>query len=370
MTSHRHCALPMLLLCATPLSAAEFCVTTATELQSALTTAATNGQSDHIKLAVGIYTAPSTDGFSYDAGYLPGDIGDNHALTVSGGWTEFFGNACGQQLDGTTAFQTVIDGDDRERGLQILPQNGANAHVEVRLLTFINGLTTQNGGGLEIHGPTGWLGNVRVERCAFIGNQAQFSSAFDIVRGNGVRALNNLVLSNHATHGNAVGIVPEDGPGTWFINNTVIGNTTDAGISSAIGGVYLPTPGTSRLFAANNILWDNDVADLRLLGAGVKTVRNNTIQARVGLLGDNESGNVSIAPEFDGGLFDLTLAEGSPLIDAGVKPPSIVMFPIPFDQNWSLPAVELKGATRIQGTTVDMGAYEAVATGLFANGFE
>ncbi|MDQ1240632.1 MAG: hypothetical protein QG577_2818, partial [Thermodesulfobacteriota bacterium] len=57
-------------------SGANFCVTTGTELQTALTTAASNGEDDTIKIVQGTYTGNFVYAFS-----------EANNLTVEGGYT-------------------------------------------------------------------------------------------------------------------------------------------------------------------------------------------------------------------------------------------------------------------------------------------
>ncbi len=80
----------------TAATAAEFCVTNSAQLQASLDAAETNGQSDTIRIATGSYEVPLSGGFVYNS--LAPVGGDDHNISVIGGWTEFFGNPCGQVL--------------------------------------------------------------------------------------------------------------------------------------------------------------------------------------------------------------------------------------------------------------------------------
>ncbi|MCB1590673.1 MAG: hypothetical protein KDI56_17300, partial [Xanthomonadales bacterium] len=59
-----------------------------------------------------------------------------------------------------------------------------------------------------------------------------------------------------------------------------------------------------------------------------------------------------------------------PMIDAGRRPPSILPTPVPFELNWSTGLLDLLGRARVQGDTIDIGAFEATPEAVFADGFE
>lgn len=55
-------------------------------------------------------SAYTTRGVAFDY-----NANDGYDLTISGGWSEFFGNDCGQQIS-TNPFITAIDGGSTSRG--------------------------------------------------------------------------------------------------------------------------------------------------------------------------------------------------------------------------------------------------------------
>jgi hypothetical protein len=73
--------------------AAVYCVTNSAQLQSALTSAQNSNEYDLIRVAEGHYVTPDSE-FKYTST-------SGWDLGISGGWTEFFGNPCGQQLSGS-----------------------------------------------------------------------------------------------------------------------------------------------------------------------------------------------------------------------------------------------------------------------------
>ena len=72
-------------------NAAEFCATTTADLHQHLSTAENNGEADTIKLRAGNFDGESQHFKFYSL--------DNENLTIIGGWTEFFGNPCGQRTE-------------------------------------------------------------------------------------------------------------------------------------------------------------------------------------------------------------------------------------------------------------------------------
>ena len=107
-----------------PVMGATFNVTNPSQFQTALTTAATNGQDDVINVAAASYSVTSTLEYS---------SGENYALTIKGAGSS----------------TTVLDGGDDVRILSITTSL-ANANVTIQDLGFQNGTTTGNGGCLQI----------------------------------------------------------------------------------------------------------------------------------------------------------------------------------------------------------------------------
>jgi hypothetical protein len=358
-------ALCALLFLALPHSsdAAIFCVTTSAGLQNALRDAENNGQHDEIRIAIGIYKVPSTAGFTYNA-LATGD--DALDLTISGGWRALSNNPCGQQLATDNAFHTLLDGDHRFRVLSVYAPQSSD--LTVRNLWFADGNAGQAvGGGLQMLG-RGTVGTNKflVENCVFSGNNASSSAALYLSHVNEARVRNNLFVTNNATLTSwSVNITSISPGGIYFTNNTVIGNTTTPIDRGA--GVRISAPqsesGSNQYFVANNILWDNAGADIQLIDStGKDHFVHNDIGVRYGgSAAETEYGNISVAPVFAGSLIDFIPADGSPLINAGIRPPSFVPVPPPFHQAWSTGVLDLKGTARVRGGEIDIGAYEAQA---------
>ena len=119
-----------ILLFASPVWSADFCVNTAADLQSALTMAQSNGEDDIIKVQQGTYY-----------GNFGGTFTDSHSLTIEGGYNH---PKCKRRVvDPTT---TVLDAQNNGRVLT-LDCSGLAADIVVEGLTIQNGHESINSGG-------------------------------------------------------------------------------------------------------------------------------------------------------------------------------------------------------------------------------
>ena len=345
---------------------AEFCVTTSSQLYAALTTAQSNNQHDRIKIAEGHYISTGAH-FTYTE-----SVGWD--LEVSGGWTEFFGNACGQQLSGSP-WNTVLDGNSTSRIMNIT--SGGSSDIVISNLTFINGgySSLSSGGGLRFWSTntTAHTGQVIIERNVFINNHAEKDSALTFFSSGPKSYIrNNIFTVNKAHNGNyAIELNHDLNSGIYFTNNTVYGNSGDD--INGFGGLRIITAAGSETLVANNILYDNGNRDLTLSGSGEVYLKTNNLDKFFGITPLESINNISVPPQFVPGLFSYTPAGYSQLLNRGTHPcTGACIFPRPFDENWILGAVDAQGDVRIQHGTVDIGAVESPYQSelIFINGFE
>lgn len=352
---------------------ATFCVNSATQLQNALSSAATNGQDDVIRVEEGTYNVPA-GGFVYDAGNYPND---DHDLEISGGWYSGFNFAClGQHR---TPFGTILDGKHSDPVMTVYPR--VHTNVTIRFLSFEHADTSADygkAGGLKIYNTydnqtgDGYFGTITIERNAFIGNTAWGAAGLYLgtYRSENTavfRVINNLFLHNHGTHGSgAAGLFHGDGKGIYLTNNTVLSNTTDDTDPDATGGIEQSGANATQ-FVANNNFWGNDGLDFQMSYQGVYvdyTLIDNNYQSLGGAPPTQMAGNMSVEPEYQDPLalfdYNFTPSRNSPLVDAGASPP-------PISINWYLTDTDLFGAGRKVGA-VDIGAYEEEV--IFRDGFE
>ena len=369
---------PIIQLCvAGTLSAASlahattYCATNSAQLQKVLTLASGNGEDDTIRIATGTYPVPA-GGFSYDT-LVPG--GDEGNLMISGGWTAFFENPCGQQLT-ETPWLTVLDGDETERILDLGIRSDSS--LDVRLLTFLDGNAVGDqdeffgkGGGIRVRHSPNFTGVMRIERNVFYHNAADIGGGLHIADGNAqgtgrVYVVNNLFISNQSRYENngaSAAFISLPHGHIYLTNNTAMYNSAE-GLS---GGFMLAY---SNILAANNNIWANDACDLNLdmfYSDDRARLDNNNIEDLCGDPPTAAYGNISVEPEFEGGILNFTPVYYSPLVNAGRPPPSVGTPPF----FWYLTDLDLSGEPRVVGPRVDIGALESQEAELiFVNGFD
>lgn len=362
---------------ATPLAAATFCVTSSAQLSNALETASNNGVDDTIRIRTGTYMAPP-GGFRYQQPAVAQN------LTILGGYLGLNNNLCAFRVRHPHA--TRLDGQSQEPVMNITFLRD-NSNMKVEGVTFMNG----DGGGLYVHGWTGYAGEVTIEKNVFRDNRDSIGGGLVLdFEGAGspgalkLHVYNNLFLGNHAySFAGAAWVRAGDqtpsGARLFVINNTAIQNTYGSANGSDIGG-FLISFDDGGIFFANNNLWGNRHfqdgsrgVDLRA-GAGFYYLYHNNIGLRDGAAPSIDMGNMSVEPEYEPCPAQsdceyaprFTPALGTPLVDAGMHPLS---------QHWGLygylPPYDLKGDLRedAAGIRVDIGAFENHAR-VFADRFE
>ncbi len=339
----------MIIIC--PLKAAQYCVNSSNGLSTALLLAGVNGEADFIRIEQGVYTVPS-------GGFFLNNL-DEKDINISGDWVDFFGNPCGQQVDGN-AFNTILDGDLTEQILKT--EMYGEADIRIANLFFANGyngdLTSDGkGGALLVQPDAGYQGEILIENNAFINNIAIIGSAISVQVGSHLMTIrNNLFTINKSLLCCVLELQSDSSQGIYLINNTIYQNTYEGTQPEAYGGVGFAVYGSSQAFIANNILWGNDTLDIFMIGDGFIYLKNNNIGELFGAA-QVVANNISAEPNFEVGIFNYTPAAGSKMINAGLEP---VSNPLPFfDQNWDLGIADLVGDARVQMGAVDIGAVES-----------
>ena len=334
-------------------SAAEFCAATTTMIRQALAIAASNGESDLIRIVIGTY-APTTGAIAF-----PYSTNESHALSIEGGYT--FG--CGLRVD--NAGLTVLGGSGTRQVMRFHSQ-GSGA-ISVKNLTIEDGESAARGAGLSIEGPTGpffvgFEGSATVERVIFLGNRSGAEAgALAIATGGGnVTVRGNLVAFNQCSGGHCslwIESRASEPINVIFGGNTVALNTCSFGAPSCDSG------GARFLGQQDAVIYDNLFAfhsgeDLSLDTPAVEAeLYYNNIEVLVGNP-DTEVGTLDVDnPEFVDALAeDFRLQPTSPVRNKGNAP-------------YPLPGVDLDGNPRIIESAPDLGAYE-IQDVLFADGFD
>ncbi len=349
---------------------AQFCVGSSNELINALDTARDNGQADEIKLQTGDYAVP---GEAFEIFML-----ENHALTLSGGWNGPNNAPCAVQSGQPN--DTVLDGLGQFRVLEVKFNQGLNfsASISMNNFTVFDGLSNEfDSAGLNVYCIAPCAANLLLDRIRFLINLGDKGAALRIVGGDAITVRNSVFANNHTR--NAMGVisvtVPDISRGLYFINNTVIYNHTDVTTpnTSSTSGLSVSLNETasafSQSFIANNLFWDNELADLFTNALGVHRIYSNNYQQRLGLA-DFIGGNINADPNLSTFLFSYAPQYPSPVINAGRSMPAVIPFPTPFHLGWDHGTLDYLGHPRVHNGRVDIGAVEAGdETPIFANSF-
>jgi hypothetical protein len=211
--------------------AAEFCVDNATDLQTALTTAQSNGANNTIKVVQGTYS-----------GHFTHSSSGNYSITLWGGYTA----GCASRE--VNPANTILDGAHTGRVLYLnYSINGATGNIQVDGFTIQNGSVNGSGGGVY----------------------ASTSTSLASATAGAITLSNNTIAGNTATNyhdcGGVCALADSDsgiGGNVTLLNNTITGNTA----SNNGGGAYIEswtligtsTAGTITL--ANNTITENSAS--------------------------------------------------------------------------------------------------------------
>ncbi|HQW81236.1 MAG: hypothetical protein IPF83_07640 [Rhodanobacteraceae bacterium] len=350
-------ALPLILavssLAAWPLQAAQFCVSTGTQLANALNSAATNDQDDAIRIVKTTLTGTSNPAGNPRWSYRPGSNDLDNNLTLTGGWSS--GDNCASQIS-TDPTSTALDAQYNGQALQFSTTAADQllGDVVVGNFTITRGFTSVSSAA------SGFDWGV---------NGASSSSLLAenvlVVAGNATGIATSSVRVSHAGSGHAK-----------LRNFIVYGN-----IAQGSGGVAIIANGSAYAVLSNTTIFDNQSAASAsgLLALGIVTLANNAVADNTSSAGtsfqmrsdaatqltlrNNHFGTKSLV----GGAFsEIGTTTGdaqwtqtgsvmvpntiSPLRDSGVNNPT-----------GGLASTDFQGDARIVNVTVDRGAVEAAA---------
>jgi hypothetical protein len=268
-------------LCSISTAKAEtFCVQTSSALQSALNTAANNGEADEIQIVQGTYTG----NFTYEAQ-------EEYKLTVKGGYA----SGCTSKV--VNSSNTVLDGNSAGTVLMVYSEGGADFECE--------GVTLQNGsavrgGGLRIVSVTG---NVTLSNNLVSGNRAtEFGGGINISSNATITLTNNTISNNESDYYAAAASIQagRTDEGTLVMTaNTIKGNTS----SGAVGGLWTGCGSvslTNNLFYNNNATWYHGA--ILIDGSNSTKIINNTIS---GNYSDGRGAGLTIQLDDDSDRADI-----------------------------------------------------------------
>ena len=226
--------------------AAQFHVATAQELQTALSTAAANGEDDTLFLAAGIYKG-SFNFLTTEA----------QALTI-------------QAEAGLNTGDVVLDGEAKGRVLN-LDAGSVSVNFAVQTLVIRNG-GTGSGNGAGLYART--VGNVSVSACGITGNISRYSPGGGLcVENAGSASLNDSVIS-----GNTSGLQAGNGTGGGACFNdvntvTLSRNLVASNTSGYYGGGLAFQGGEGTMTLTDNKVVGNSSY---ITGGGIQISRSST----------------------------------------------------------------------------------------------
>jgi parallel beta-helix repeat protein len=337
----------------------QHCVTTASELETALTAAQSNGQDDLIKVVQGTYAGSfqynSSEGkdITLQGGYLPGCASRvvnpaNTVLDAGGtGWLLIVHDSSGGdiQVDGFT----LQNGFDAGLYAHTNSSSGTAGNITITNNIVTGNSSTNYSGGVHAYSnsSSGTAGDVTIMNNIVTGNSSTYYSG-----GVWATSSSHVTLTNNIITGNSAdsfgGVYAASGTGTvTLLNNTITGNSAN----SQVGGAYFFAGVSVNCY--NNIIWGNtapSAGDIYLDTSGVANGYNNDYTDMTGSW-TSSANNITADPLFIGG-GDFHLQAGSPCIDTGLNSAP------------GIPSTDFEGNARIidgngDGTAiVDMGAYE------------
>lgn len=288
------------------------------------------------------------------AGTYYGDTNSNNAFTIYPG-IKVYGGFAGNESATFDINQrnlvsnvTILDGQNSRR---VLYQESYNQGARWDGFTITNGYSDyDNGAGARLNGAT-------LSNCIVVGN-ATNGTGGGVYMSNGARLENVLVYNNSADY--CAGVYTNYYGYCSIVNTTIVKNHTNNSYGNTTG-IYLGYGNTMY----NSVVWGNYDSDnnsvYNLSIGSYENMRNCAVEGdenygdayAITLSHDNEgaeaNANYPMFADPDNG--DFSILEGSALIDAG-------------DSSYSTLATDLAGNTRVYGSFIDIGCYEADESGI------
>ncbi len=281
-----------------------------------------------------VFYHQKTDGNINNSSKLDGFIiKDGKGATVAGGFYE--DNYSNKTRDYTIENCTFTNNSSTTNGGAVYMYQAAASFLNC---TFSN-CSSMSGSGIAIsRSPASFI------NCTFTDNTATPSGgggAIYVMNTSATPAFTNcLIINNTATAGTTPG-------GGIFLSNgsAIFTNVTVANNSASYygGGIYAKT--SSLCTIKNSIIWGNTgFAGNNIYNSGSTITMSYSDVDEDGYTGNNN--NIRLDPLFaDFGNDDYRIAGSSPCVNVG-------------DNDANSETYDIRGETRIQNTTIDIGAYE------------
>lgn len=333
-------------------------------------------------------------------------IADGVGVDAAGGLDATLGGSALLRLERTIIEENSAQSSFSGAGARILATT--NAQVVLRDCDIrSNTLLGSNGArGAAIYVVSDGMAQVSIERCAVTGNSASsvagqaHSAVYVNANGSSAVSIRQSNIGGNVAYGISAGaalygIATQNAQiaatGLAVIQNThpdangglrtqiyLSASDTSAvrlGDSASVRGPdsgAVVQAGTGALARVTNVtIADNGGAGLLLSGGGTKTAFNN-------ILHDNALGSILDTPTASGNHLGNDLGAGDPLfVNAAGLEYSVLPTSPAIDAGNAAPpgglgAIDVLGAPRVQGLSVDIGAFErsVIVDAVFANGFE
>lgn len=300
-------------------------------------------------------------------------INGNQALSWSGGGIAINGGATGM-----IAYNEIAGNETADHGGGISTYQ--NGELTISHNNIHQNTAQYGGGGIHVNAE-GDTTPLTIEYNTFYTNTAEYGAGLHVINTNGpVQIVSNDIRFNQVTgedyqsggiHVDNTGgmvtvannvVAHNDNRGVKgvnyieieLINNTIVGNGSQA-IEMHAWPVVSTVPLTATII--NNIIADHPECAFSGFNNAVYAVHNNDVVGHdpddCGAEIVSQSDNINADPQFvnpSAGNYQLQV--GSPALDSGMSGPNI-------------PAVDIHGTNRPQGSGVDMGAFEAVFQQVF-----
>ncbi|MET0232137.1 MAG: hypothetical protein ABW186_14480 [Rhodanobacteraceae bacterium] len=326
--------------------AATLCVTNGdvAGLQSALATAAGNGEDDLIELQQGQYPMPSNFVLSYQA------VTEHHDITIEGGYSASFGNDCATPPASPDARNTVLDG-----GLWRLHLAPGVGSLKLKSVTLQSTFSVDAAHApIEIGADINSTGNIAIENVIFLNNGSSTAPAVYLLAGSAAVFVQNSLFAGNVTFGQSNAVLIGSRRLSAF--GDLIVNSTFSGNASSLPALDVYTPNSSAI-VANDILWGNTGGDVVFSNPPSSYVLNDDFGDLLEAGGTQSANLVSVDPLFKP---DFSLDDLSPLRDKG-NTGSAIFSPGLFD---------VAGLPRVyHNEKPDIGAFE-IQDVIFASGVD
>lgn len=332
------------------------------------------GLADHVLYARGVGARTIIDGVTISGGTADGD-GD----AENGGGLYCDGRAIYGTFSGgcSITIRNVVFRDNHADGSggAIYLDGSENGSASARLydVSFVGNSANEDGGAIYVNAEAG-ISSPEIQNAVFADNSAGRGGAVDIwagLAGSAEPEFTNVVFVNNTALAGGGAVHNSNAGGTggtaepMFINATFYGNSAPEGGAihtyglMQVGGIV---EGEARVRLRNSIVWGNTddqdrVSTFGTRGDGSVEISHSAIESGClssydceAILEDDPGFRSASNPAGADGIYGtdddgLRLSATSPAVDAG-------------RDDWNGAAADIRGAERIAGSAIDLGAYE------------